>query len=489
MKKSIKLFVFCLAFCTTATAFAQDTLKVDWKANQKIKAVPTLQVVVNAKLRRGSNIHPGAFDALKKIDADYVRFCPWFPYPKLGVAELKEPKDGKTSWDFSLMDPIVEDFMNATKGHPVVMTFSTTPQWMWKAEWYSGEPADPDQEEWQYNGGTELKDGTGKQVGEYFRRVYEWYTKGGFTDELGKKHSSGHFYKFEYWEVLNEPDAEHSVTPRLYNIIYDATAAEIRKVDPSAKFVGASLMRIPDLTPTYMETFLDPKLHRSGTPLDAASFHAYVWIDQSRGAEVEQYTAFEQSRQFIDQFYYIQEMRDRLSPKTKLMVNEVGTIRADDMHNSRSSIEPWYWSLSGGVFAYLYSEFAWMGVDLVGESQLVGYKGQFPCVSMVDWETGEPNLRYYALKLIKDNLAVGDKVLGWEQGTSNRHNCYARPFIDKTGKKKLLLVNQRNKNLTVIVPGAQSMQYVDESALAVQKKKVNGTVELSRFGVAVVEVE
>ena len=36
-----------------------------------------------------------------------------------------------TSWDFQLIDPMMEDFMNATKGHSVVINFSTIPQWMW----------------------------------------------------------------------------------------------------------------------------------------------------------------------------------------------------------------------------------------------------------------------------------------------------------------------------------------------------------------------
>jgi hypothetical protein len=66
---------------------------------------PTLQVVPNAQVRRGSRIHGPAFQALKELGADYVRYAPWLCYPKLGVAELEPPEDGKTSWDFSLIDP------------------------------------------------------------------------------------------------------------------------------------------------------------------------------------------------------------------------------------------------------------------------------------------------------------------------------------------------------------------------------------------------
>jgi hypothetical protein len=52
---------------------------------------PTLQVVVNPLLRRGSRIHEQAFRWLKEMQADYVRYVPWLPYPRLGVAELRAP--------------------------------------------------------------------------------------------------------------------------------------------------------------------------------------------------------------------------------------------------------------------------------------------------------------------------------------------------------------------------------------------------------------
>jgi len=481
----ILVFLFCCQLLT-----AQDTLKVDWSAKQKeLKTIPTLQVVVNAKLRRGSAIHKQAFEALEKLQCDYVRFCPWFPYPRLGVAELEEPKNGKTSWDFSLMDPLVEDFMKAANGRPVVMAFSTTPQWMWKSDWYSGAPKDPNQEEWGYNAGTELKDPSARQLAEYFRRVFQWYTQGGFEDEYGKKHVSNHRYKFDAWEVLNEPEVEHYINPQLYNTIYDASVNEIRKVNKDVKYVGASLMRIKEITPEFMETFLDPKKHANEVPIDYVSYHAYVWINQKRGIDSEQHASFEQARQFIEQFYFIEAIRKRLSPHTKTMVNEVGSIRYDDAQNANSQIEPWYWSLSAALYAYLYAELADIGVDVVGESQLVGYPYQFPCVTMVDWETGEPNLRYWVLKLLRDNFNGKGKLLSWSKGADNQLDYYARAFMDSDGNKKLLLVNQRAKPLHMVIKGAHRMQHIDESKLAVQEKTLNNEVTLSRFGVAVISVK
>jgi len=196
---------------------------VNWdKVVTVSKTTPTLQVVVNPPLRRGSQIHDRVFQALHELGADYVRYVPWLPYPKLGVAELEPPQDGKTSWDFSLIDPMMEDFMNATARHSVIVNFSTIPQWMFKTEKPVPYPADPEQVTWDYEKGTEFRDASLKEVADYYARLVSWYTQGGFTDEYGKRHESGHHYKIEYWEGLNEVDFEHQMSPETYSGVYDA---------------------------------------------------------------------------------------------------------------------------------------------------------------------------------------------------------------------------------------------------------------------------
>src|SRR5208283_133028 len=160
--------------------------------------------------------------------ADYVRYVPWLPYPKLGVAELDAPAYGKTSWDFSIIDPRTIDFLEATKGHPAVLNFSTIPQWMSKPEKAVPYPADPNQVVWNDGQGSGLKEPSGKEVGDYYARLLAWYTKGGFTDELGKKHESGYHYSIPFWEVLNEVDFEHQNTAESYTKLYDAVVTAMR---------------------------------------------------------------------------------------------------------------------------------------------------------------------------------------------------------------------------------------------------------------------
>ena len=168
-----------------ACQLAAQAVRIDWNKVQSVsKATPTLQVVVNPPLRRGSPIHDRVFSELHQLGADYVRYVPWLPYPKLAVAELQPPADGHTSWDFSLIDPMTEDFLQATIGHSVILNFSTIPAWMFVTPKPIEYPTDPDQVDWNYTQGTELRDPSMKELGDYYGRLVSWYLNGGFTDEF-----------------------------------------------------------------------------------------------------------------------------------------------------------------------------------------------------------------------------------------------------------------------------------------------------------------
>jgi hypothetical protein len=72
---------------------------------------------------------------------------------------------------------------------------------------------------------------------------------------------------------------------------------------------------------------------------------------------------------------------------------------------------PAYWNLAGSLYAYLYIQLSQMQIDVIGESQLVGYPTQFPSVSMMNWENNKPNARFWVLKLIKDSFHSGDALV------------------------------------------------------------------------------
>jgi len=440
----------CLLICLVTTKLYSfdktDTVKIQWDSQVSIsKTTPTLQLVENPMVRQ-SPIHEATFKALKNLGANYVRYVPWFPYPKMAVAELKPPADGKTFWDFKLLDSTMAAFMDATQGHSVVVNFSTTPVWMWKTDKVVTYPDNPYQVMWDYNQGTVLRDSTLQELAGYYARLISWYTKGGFTDELGQYHKSGHFYKIPYWEVLNEVDFEHSISPQLYTKMYDAIVIAMKKVSPDTKFIGLALAF--EGSPAYFEYFLNPKNHQPGVPLEGISYHHYSlpsWREQPLDAY--QYTFFEKADGFLDKVRYIEGIRKRLAPQTFTTINEIGTILGAET----LPIPDDYWNLSGAMYAHMFLELTKIGVDVAGESQLVGYPTQFPDVSMINWKNGNPNARYWVLKLIIDNFGPGDQLVSTTDIGNAAIDCQA--FITKKGKR-ILLINKMNKEVPLVLAAA-----------------------------------
>ena len=493
----------CLAaalMACLASAAAQEqssSVTVHWDKVMRIsRTAATLQVVVNPPLRRGTPVHDNAFKALHDLGADYVRYVPWLPYPRLGVAELEPPTKGQTFWDFSVIDPMTIDFMEATKGHSVILNFSTIPQWMYHTEKPVAYPADPNQVSWDYEQGTELRDRTMKEVADYYARLLGWYTKGGFTDETGKFHKSGYHYSIPYWEVLNEVDFEHHFDAETYTRLYDEVVIALKKVQPDMKFVGLALA-IP-IEPHYFEYFLDPKNHKPGVPLDFISYHFYATPQVGQSPEADQYTCFDQADGFLKTVHYIEAIRKRLSPGTKTTVDELGIIAGDDggqndpAHVTRP-IPNSYWNLAGAVYAYLFGHLAELGIDVAGESQLVGFPTQYPSVSMVDWSDGTPNARYWVLKLLRDNFSPGDKLVENQTFGPIESHVYTLAFATHDGKRRLLLVNKRNRSFQVAVTGAAGgkVDFVDQTTGFNQPgtSRLNGeNFMLQGFSVAVVSL-
>jgi hypothetical protein len=474
----------------SSLAQSQQTpaLTIHWdKVTVVSKSVPTLQVVVNPPLRPDEPLGLAAYKAVKDLSADYVRYVPWLPYPKLAVAELEPPTATKTSWDFSLIDPMTKDFLEATAGHPTVMNFSTSPAWLYKTNKPVTYPADPNQVKWDYTQGTELRDPTGKELGDYYNRLVSWYVNGGFTDENGVRHESGYRYKFPVWEVLNEVDSEHSMTPEEYTARYDAIVEGIRRASPETKFMGIAHSG-PGSNPRFFEYFLNPANHKLGIPLDYISYHFYASPTPSQTIDHWQYTFFDQADGFCNTVRYIENIRKRLSPQTKTDIDELGVILpTDNTPADKVAPPPAYWNLAGSLYAYLFIELSRQQIDIVGESQLIGYPSQYPSVSMMNWQNNKPNARYWVLKLLKDSFHPGDALV---ETTLNSGDLAAQAFMTPAGRK-LLLVNKRNHNVEIALPDADKA-----SALAVDLetgdgpartvKPTSGKLRLEPFAVTVV---
>jgi len=491
-----RFFMLVMACSGIAVALqAQDkdalALKINWdKTTVVSKSIPTLQVVVNPPLRPGQPLGVAAYKAVKELGADYVRYVPWLPYPKLAVAELEPPTPQKTSWDFSQIDPMTKDFLNATEGHPTVVNFSTMPAWLFKTEKPIAYPADANKVNWDYTQGTELRDPSGKEMGDYFGRLVSWYVDGGFSDENGVRHESGYHYNLPVWEVLNEPEFEHKTTAEQYTARYDAIVSAIHKVSPNTKFMGMALA-MPSLVPHYFEYFLDPKNHQPGIPLDYISYHFYASPGTGQNLDTWQYTFFDQEAGFLNSVRYIEAIRKRLSPETKTSTDELGVILPTDNKPGDEVPPPAaYWNLAGALYADLFIELSRQQIDIIGESQLIGAPTQFPSVSMMDWQNNKPNARFWVLKLIKDTFHPGDTLVETSLEGKDSDDLGAQAFSTPAGRK-LLLLNKRNHAVEVPVPDAEKasaltvdVQTGDGPARSVQP--AGGKIKLEPFAVTVV---
>jgi hypothetical protein len=349
-------------------------------------------------------------------------------------------------------------------------------------------PADPYGLGWDYNQGTALRDTTMKEVAGYFARLFSWYTKGGFTDEMGVYHKSGHYYNIPYWEVLNEPDLEHHIPVQLYTKMYDAIVGELKKISPQTKFIGLSLAYVRN--PEYFEYFLNPKNHQPGIPLEGISYHHYSnpsWPQQT--IDAYQYTFFEQAQSFLDKVRYIESIRKRLAPQVFTTINEIGVILRSPSESG--PIPDDYWNLAGAMYAHIFLELTKLGIDVAGESQLVGYPTQFPDVSMMNWENGNPNARYWVLRLLKENFGPGDILVNT---TCNGGYVIAQAIKTRQGRK-LLLINKHNTPAQVLLPADVNSPVVKQVDATTRENPPAQTtitgnlLTLQPFAVAVVEMK
>ena len=113
---------------------------------------------------------------------------------------------------------------------------------------------------------------------------------------------------------------------------------------------------------------------------------------------------------------------------------------------------------------------------------------------MVDWNTGQPNARFWVLKLLHDHFGPGDKLVEIapaSQFAPSNPYVYSLALVTRDGKRRVLLVNKRNRAMDVSVAGAGGGQeeYVDQgTALHPPASKMleSDKVTLDGFAVAVV---
>lgn len=470
----------------------------------------------------------------------FSRFVPWFPYPRGGVAELDPPNatDGTTSWYFpeELQQPFLDTLRSVTtppnvsgtkaEQKRIVINFSTQPTWMFNTSDWSYPAAinnsvtnatSDGKCDWKYPRG-EWIPATTQLVADYYGRLASWIVLGHFDDEFGNPHDGGPALGLDYvthWEIFNEPEAEHSLSWHNYIRMYDAIVRAVRiAVDPdhSIQFFGMALEGHSEWD--WWEGFLNLENHapdaQDAVANGYASFHWYGQVGSRTNVSTFQ-EPFEQMETFLQEVDQIISIRDRLSPTTKLAVNEAGVIPPDDNKVGVDPSPPIYYNSVAAVITVLVAELSFKGVDVVGSSQFCGCPDlelmenttidrQFPGVSMTNWTTGTGNPRYWALKLFLQYFDSGDQILSTTSTTatmgqsSKDSSIYVQARISKKdGTHALIVVNKTDRQQSLSFPGLVGalVCIVDETTHDGPWKEITSKsdkIVLGAFAVTIIEV-
>jgi hypothetical protein len=269
----------------------------------------------------------------------------------------------------------------------------------------------------------------------------------------------------------------------------------------------------PSQEPAFFQYFLDPKNHRPGTPLDMIAYHFYATPSVEQTIDSWQYSFFDQADGFLNTVALIDSIRQRLSPTTRVDLDELGIILPEysiprAALTAANDIPAGYWNLSGALFAYLYVELAKQKTDVVAASQFLGDPKGNPGVDdptgidpddripLTDWKTGKPNARFWVLKLLVDNFHPGDRLVSTQFDTlfGVPPDVELQAFLTADGKK-LLVINKRASPADISLGSAgrvRSIAVVDEfsgETIARSENASGKDLHLQPFAVAVVTMD
>ncbi|CAM4854706.1 unnamed protein product [Rotaria socialis] len=411
------------------------------------------------------------------------------------------PPQNNTYYNFNYLDTMLQDFLDATDGHSRIISFSTQPNWLFKLDTPHIYPDNASLTDWRYPVGTELVDDTMHALGDYYGRLVAWYTRGGFIDEYGRKHTSNYDYNWDYTEIFNEVESEHSMNVEFYTRAYDAVIQGIRRHTNNydMKYVGMALAYHNEFD--WYRYFLNHSNHAPDIPLDMISYHFYAGA-KSRTDPTAWESFFSQLDGFTFEVEQIEEIRKILSPETRTTIDELGVILPNDNTPGAPQFPMVYWNAAAALYAYAWARISRQGIDVVGHSQLVGYpelpdlqlQPQFPSVALLNWTTGEGTAKYWTTKLLIETVDIdNDQAVVTETTDLQGQNIFSQAFIGKNSRRWVLIINKRYANIDVFLPGCTGgrMQIINEASGFGPPTEVTlelSKITLSPFAVAVVHM-
>jgi len=306
----------------------------------------------------------------------------------------------------------------------------------------------------------------------------------------GKVFKSGHKYRFDYWEVLNEINLarEHKFTPESYTSFYDTLVAQMQNSSAKlGKFLGPSLAGANSHnSQAWFGYFLNSSNHNPpSTPVEAISFHMYGKCENNTAAGME--PIFPATDAKLDSLRTIQGLKERLRPNVELHLTESGIYcnqppgcGGNDYKCWYRSFEPLFWVASAGQWAYQYL-ISSKEVDLtsIAHSQILGYpykfdgtSGEWASGTMVDWKSNKLNAKFWVTLLMLQQVA---RPFSYCKTTGAPEGVYAQGIQSSKGKV-LVLINKRNANVDFDL-----LSVAGGSALVIDELSGNGPAQLVKL--------
>lgn len=419
------------------------------------------------------------------VDSNGLNDFDFYPEPS-----PPESASRTTSWNFTGIEQFVLDFCGITRGgdcHDTVIVMGPLPPWFFFDKINSTQVCTA--RDSSFCSGT-LVDQTAQAAGNYYSRIISFFTKGGFIDEYGRKVTGGHFLKFNYWEVLNEPnDYAHWVWPigavQTYAMVYDGITTVLHRDHPHLQFASMSWLGV--VSPSDLEYFLDRSNHLETAPWPPAllTFHIYVGTGNMFGDLMTALKGITAAASIVK----------KLSPETQIYLDEVGVWDGcHQLDNWNLTLEDGparfdIWNPRAAWYSALYARSAELGVWGIGASQFFGYpldaaqkndwlgrQGQcpnlgyqcaYPCLSTLNWDDITPNPRWWTIKLLIDAFGADANKNVFETIVSPADAVVAAGFElmpeSSPTRKALLLVNTLNvsANVSVSWSGPATLRTVD----------------------------
>ena len=248
-------------------------------------------IEASAMLSYASPLHDQLWAGVRRVRAPMTMYSPWAPYPHYCVGAPRPPSNNgtlpcKTSWNMTMMDEMVYDYLNATSFDSATpfFEFTQSPCWLWK-DGDCSIPLDPHVLSYPshkvYASGKDLVDPSRAALADYFGRLAAWYRSGGFVDECGTPHKNDRKVAIRYWGIENE--GEHGAGDVATNIaVYDSIVAGIKRHEVGGeapmKFlaVNQNFGNNQRTIESWVRTFLNRSNHADpNVPIDVLAFHGY----------------------------------------------------------------------------------------------------------------------------------------------------------------------------------------------------------------------